>query len=153
MRKIKINWNGFLKIAVEEYPKEACAFLFAERPYSDNEEWVVFPVKNISENPENEWKPDRKEMQKVKQMAKLLNLVKIGNIHTHPYPADILFDKKYLSGFIHPSVTDLKFASRFNDIVRGIILVSKDSIHGVRFHDMFDNEIEIYSYALDEVSK
>jgi len=93
----EISWNGFLKIAVDEYPKEACAFLFAEKPYSPDEKWHVYPVTNISENPLEEWIPDRKEMAKAKKKARDFGFVKIGNIHTHPYPQDEEYQEEVYS--------------------------------------------------------
>ena len=136
---MKINWNGFLIEAVENYPKESCAFLFSRKPYSLEEEWFVFSVKNISQNPEEEWIPDIKEMQKVKSKAIKLGLVKIGNVHTHPYGINE-------GGYVEiskPSEKDLGFARRHNDIVRIIICCDKKRIYTCYTHDKFDNKIEI----------
>ena len=106
----KIVWNGFLKAAVENYPNESCAFLFSHAPYTDHEEWWVFPVKNVSENPREEWIPDKKEMLKVKKEARTLGFVKIGNIHTHPYPKNKKYDEDFMKEFIQPSNKDLMYA-------------------------------------------
>ncbi len=139
-KKIKIHWNGFLEHAKKEYPDEACAFLFSKKPYSSSEEWFVFKVKNASPTPENRWIPDRKEMLKVKARALKQGLVKIGNIHTHP----CLVKEIDMPDDLHlPSETDLKFARRFNDVVRGIIVVMVDGISEPHFHDKFGNEINV----------
>lgn len=134
---MKIHWNGFLEKAVKEYPKEACAFLFSKEPYSINEEWFVFPVKNVAENPEEQWIPDKKETLKIKNESTKQQLVKIGNIHTH------CLHGENIDEMFKPSNLDLKFAQRFNDIIRGIIVVNKISIFGIMFHDKFGNKIHI----------
>lgn len=134
---IKINWNGFLKKAVDEYPKEACAFLFSRKPYSSEEEWFVFQVKNISEDPDA-WIPNKKDMLKVKAKAIKMGLTKIGNIHSHPHKFGNDMDEEIL-----PSDKDLSFARRFNDIIRGIIVVESDCISRLKFHDKFGNPIDI----------
>lgn len=135
---IKINWNNFLEIAKEEYPKEACAFLFAKNLYSPAEEWFVFPVKNIHENPEEGWLPDKKEMKKAKKEAMKTQLIKIGNIHSHPHHKELDIDEELL-----PSETDLNFAKKYNDIIRGIIVLNKKGVYGTRFHDKIGRKINI----------
>ena len=135
---MKIHWNSFLKKAVEAYPKEACAFLFSKRPYSPEEEWYVCPVDNIADNPEEAWIPDRKQMYKAKAIAIFNKLVKIGNIHSHPY-----IEGHDIEELIQPSKLDLKFARRFNDVIRGIMVVGEGKICGIMFHDKFGNKIDI----------
>lgn len=139
---MKIHWNGFLKIAVEEYPKEACGFLFSKNIYNEKEEWFVFPVKNISKTPENQWIPDKKEMLKAKAKAIKLGLIKIGNVHAHPYLED-KYNEDLMRDIIRPSDLDLSFAKRFNDIVRIILCVGKKAIYDVFVHDKFGNKIDI----------
>ena len=139
---MKINWNNFLKIAVKEYPKEACAFLFSKKPYSNKEEWFVFPIKNISSNPEEEWIPDKKEMLKVKAKAIKLGLVKIGNIHSHPYKEGG-FNEDKMKDIIQPSDKDLLFARKFNDVIRIIVCVGNKAIYDTFVHDKFGNKIDI----------
>ncbi len=138
LTKIGIHWNGFLEIARKEYPKEACAFLFSKQPYSLEEEWFVFPVKNISDRPEKSWIPERRDMIKAKNKAIKLGLTHIGNIHTHPYNNKGDIDYQFL-----PSGLDLKFARRFNNIIRGILVVDKTVIYGIKFHDKFGENIHI----------
>ena len=135
---MKIHWNGFMKSVVDEYPREVCAFLFSRSPYSYDEEWFVFQVKNISEIPAEEWIPDKNEMHRVKAKAIKMGLTKIGNIHSHPFIEGYLIEN-----VIGPSKKDLQFARRFNDIIRGILVVSKEAIYGIRFHDKFGNQIPI----------
>lgn len=130
---IEIHWNGFIKLACEAYPKEACAMLYAKKPFATDQEWFVFPIKNVHPNPEEGWIPDKAELSKLKQKTDKMGLVKIGNVHSHPYTtAD---DDK------NPSDTDLKFARKFNDIVRGILVVDNEGIYGHCWHDKFGNEI------------
>jgi len=135
----KIHFNGFLKKAVEEYPKEVCAFLFSKKPYSNEEEWFCFPVLNIDPHPEEGWMPDKKETQKIKQEARKKGLVKIGNIHTHP----IIKGEEFHEDYFLPSERDLTFAKKYGDIIRGIIVVDSKAIYGIKFHDMFGNKLDI----------
>lgn len=139
---MKINFNGFLKIAVESFPNEACGMLYSKNPYSDEEEWFVFNCKNISKTPKNEWIPDKKELAKIKRQADKLKLIKIGNIHTHPYYGnDKLEDLDY---YVQPSKKDLYYANKFRDLVRIILLVKKDGGIMAQFiHDKFGNKINI----------
>mgnify|MGYP001616375744 CR=1 FL=1 len=128
-----IFWNGFLKHAAKEYPKEACAFLFSKLPYSQEEEWFVFAVKNIAENPKEAWIPDKQEMLKIKAKSIKLGLVKIGNVHTHPYSKEWgVFNEDTMKEIIQPSDIDLKFARKFNDVVRIIVCIDDKAVYGFR---------------------
>lgn len=139
-----IHWNDFLEHSLKEYPKESCGFLFSKMPYSEHEEWFVFQVKNISDNPENEWIPDKKEMLKVKAKATKLGLVKIGNVHTHPYyPEWKPFNEDKMKEVIQPSEKDLHFARKFNDVVRIIVCIDDKSVYGCYVHDKFGNKIDM----------
>ena len=142
----KIHWNGFLKHATQEYPKEACGFLFSKMPYSEHEEWFVYQVKNIADNPEEAWIPDRKEMLKVKAKATKLGMVKIGNVHTHPFQKDWKNVDDFMTvvdEIIKPSEKDLHFARKFNDVVRIIVCVDDKYAYGTYIHDKFGNKLEI----------
>lgn len=140
----KIHWNGFFKHAVEEYPKEACAFLFSKKPYSEGEEWFVFSVKNVADDPEGAWEPDKQEMLKVKSKATKLGLVKIGNIHSHPYYKEWKpFDEDKMKEIIQPSDKDLRFARKFNDVVRIIVCVDDEAVYDTFVHDKFGNKIDL----------
>lgn len=143
---MKIDWNNFLRIAVDEFPKEACGFLFSKKPYDSEEEWVVFPVKNVSETPNEEWIPDKTQMSRIKSNANKLRLVLIGNVHTHPY------NKEYgdYDVQVQPSEEDLKFARKHNDIVRIILCVSDKMIHKILVHDKFGEEIDVSLGGLNE---
>jgi len=66
-------------------------------------------------------------------------LVKIGNIHTHPIIKGDGFHEEYFE----PSERDLKFAQKYGDIVRGIIVIDSEAIYGIKFHDMFGNKLNI----------
>jgi len=136
---MKLHLNGMLKHAVESWPNEVCAFLFSNGPYSSDEEWHAFIVKNASDDPENRWIPDRKEMLTVKAKAIKLGLTKIGNIHSHPVQGDYDWRGEYLL----PSDDDLKFARRFNDTIRGIMAVDENGVLGFRFHDKFGRVVDI----------
>ena len=125
---VDIDWNNFIKIACENHPKESCAFLFAKTPFQITEKWFVFPVDNVSDSPLESWVPDKKQMQQVKRKAKKAGLTKIGNVHSHPLPDNfknlaIDAQEKTIEYFKQPSEMDLKFASKHNDIVRGILVV------------------------------
>lgn len=135
---MEIEWNGFLKKAVESFPKETCAFLFSSKPYSPEEKWIVFPVRNVCETPLTGWIPCKAETNKIKQKATKMGLVKIGNIHTHPITPGDDIEESFL-----PSDTNLRYARRFNDIIRGIIVVDNKAIYGIKLHDKFGNPIPI----------
>lgn len=140
---MKIKFNGFIKIAINNYPNEVCGMLYSKNLYSDAEEWVVFPCANISENPINEWIPDSKELNKIKKQADELKLIKIGNIHSHPYNGDDDLDE--MDECVKPSEKDLMYARKFRDLVRIILLVKeKGGIMNSFIHDKYGNKIDIY---------
>jgi proteasome lid subunit RPN8/RPN11 len=135
---MKISWNGFLKHAVQQYPKEACAFLFSNRPYHPDEEWHVFTVGNVSLTPETNWNPDAKDMQRAKQKAVRLGLTKIGNVHSHPVKSSDDIEQ-----YLIPSDLDLVFARKFNDVIRVILAVGPDAVFGASLHDKYGVKIPI----------
>jgi proteasome lid subunit RPN8/RPN11 len=138
--KVTVEWNGFIKICCEAYPEERAAFLYADKPFSGEERWTAFPVKNVSEDPENSWIPDKKDMARIKREAKKLKLTQIGNVHSHPFLES--FTGEDLK---QPSDVDLRFARRFNDTIRGILVVDKTHVYDIYWHDQFNNQIEIYA--------
>lgn len=143
MRTIKIEFSGFLKKAIKGYPFEICGMLYAKNLYSDDEEWKIFNCENISENQTEEWIPDTKELVKIKKIADQEGFIKIGNIHTHPYEGNFTIEE--MNECVKPSEKDLYYARKFRDLVRIIILVSKNSgIMGQFIHDKFGNEIKVY---------
>ena len=143
--EMRIYFNGFVERAMSECPNEACGFIFSHKPYGPEEEWHVFPVKNISETSEIAWDPDKKELQRVKKQALKSELTLIGNIHSHPYHGHKFNN---IGDLLLPSKTDLKFARKYNDIIRGILVVSKTKVYGIKFHDKFGNIISIQGKAI-----
>jgi len=137
---IIIHWNGFFQHAWIKYPKEVCGFLFTNKPYSEDEEWYVYKVKNVSKDPTMSWIPDRTQMLKVKQFATKKKLTKLGNIHSHCVMHSLQIEINQQS---KPSDTDLKYARKFNDIVRGIIVVNAKQLLNVIFHDKYGKKIDI----------
>jgi proteasome lid subunit RPN8/RPN11 len=136
--KIKIHWNEFIEIAKTNLPKESCAMLFTRFPYTKREEWFVVPIKNSSENPIEEWDFDKTELTRAKLLAKRNQMVRIGNVHVHPF----INEKNFISACM-PSELDLKYAKKYNDLVRGIIHLSKKEVLEIYFHDMYGNKIEV----------
>ncbi|MCJ7817015.1 MAG: hypothetical protein MUP55_04120 [Candidatus Aenigmarchaeota archaeon] len=162
----RIDWSGFLEHAKEKFPEEVCGFLFAKNPYTQNERWMVATVDNVADDPRQAWQPDKKQMAEVKSCAKTARFTKIGNVLSHPCKTELEFyqmveehEKKeygkieaeleqmmyelYIIEVIQPSEKDLHYARRFNDVARGIVAVSSEGIHAIRFHDQFNNEIAI----------
>jgi len=145
---IDIQWNNFLKICCDNYPEESCAFLFARTPFKLVEEWYVFPVDNVAQDKTKLWIPDKKQLQKVKRWAKANGLTKIGNIHSHPANLEGLSEsekEKHIEFHNNPSDTDLKYARKHNDVVRGILVVDDKGVYAHCFHDQFGNKLsDIY---------
>lgn len=148
-RLIQIHWNGFIKQCCEKYPEECCAFLFANKPFSKTEEWFVFPVDNIIEDKTQRWKPDWKQLQKIKREAKEKKLTKIGNIHSHPLPKTAKPIDNNIEYMRHPSPLDLRYARKHNDTIRGILVVNKTAVLGFLFHDQFGEPVDLYLNGLD----
>ena len=139
---IDIEWNNFLKICCDNYPEESCAFLYAKIPFHITEKWFVFPVDNVAEDKKEGWLPDKKQMAKIKRKARFLGLTKIGNIHSHPLPENFKdFDtssrEKIIDYHKQPSDVDLKYAKKYNNIVRGILVIDSKRIYAYCFHDQF----------------
>ena len=85
-----------------------------------------------------------KEMQKVKNKAIKLGLVKIGNVHTHTYYDEWKpYNEDKMREIIQPSEKDLAFARKHNDIIRIIVCVDDKEDYGCYIHDKFGNEIDI----------
>jgi proteasome lid subunit RPN8/RPN11 len=143
-RNIKVDFHGWLRYALEEYPNEACGFLYSEHPYDlEREVWHIFPCENIAEDRTNEWKPNTKMLAHIKKKAVESKLVKIGNVHTHPLPMTAQAIDDNIEFMRFPSQKDLMFARKFGDIVRGIFIVGEGKILGYRFHDMHGNHIPV----------
>ena len=118
-----------------------------------------FPIGNAHENPQEGWIPDKKELAKIKIKTDKLDLVKIGNVHSHPMPNKKDYDDYMVSGkrlsdfddqvdmweeFGSPSDMDLKYARKFNDIIRGILVVDDLGVYHHVWHDKFGNRIKLY---------
>ena len=117
------SWNNFLSsITKPNTYDESCAWLFWDKPFCADHKVYVFPVHNVGlkgESAQVSFQPERREFQKVKETTKKLKLTKIGNVHTHVLTiADLP-----ISAECYPSETDLKYAQKFNDIIRGIVTV------------------------------
>jgi proteasome lid subunit RPN8/RPN11 len=138
---IKINWNGFIETAMKNLPNESCGVLFSKFPYTEKEEWHLFYVPNSSDEPTTNWCFEKSALNKVKAFAKKNGLVRIGNIHTHPYLGEE--DGADFVTSVEPSDTDLWYAKKYNDVVRGIVLLDKTNVHDMYFHDMFGNKINL----------
>lgn len=132
--------DNFISHARKQFPNEAAGFLFSKNLYSPQEEWLILPVGNISESPQDSWFPDKKDMLKAKKEATNKGFIKIGNIHTHPCPVGTFDDWEQL---VQPSDKDLMFARKFNDIVRIILLLDKTALLACFVHDKFGNEIKV----------
>jgi len=146
---IDIHWNGFIKQCCENYPEESCAYLFAKTPFNLNEEWFVFPIDNVAEDKNIQWQPDIKQLRKVKKMAKEMGLTRIGNIHSHPLSSVFPTREENIEDAKYPSDKDIKYAQKFNDVIRGILVVNNEGVYAHTFHDQFGKIIDIY---LEEIN-
>jgi len=143
------SWKAFLRLAVEpgKY-EESCAWLFCDKPFCDDHTVYVFPVKNIGlkgYTTRESFAPEKKSFQQVKKIAKKKQLTKIGLVHTHVLASGEEPDDMDYDDFVLPSDEDLKFARRFNNVIRGIVMVvfAKDGQKGILWnvvwHDQFGN--------------
>jgi len=145
MTTMKIHWNGFIKQCCEAHPHEACAVLYIKHPFTKGQELFVFPITNVHGSPEEGWNFDSKELARAKREAQKLGLVKIGNVHSHPLAPgqrDLGIDAWRVIGL--PSNTDLMFAKKYSDVLRGILVVDKKGIYHHTWHDKYGNLVELY---------
>jgi len=144
-----IEWNGFLETIVKpsRSKQESCAWIFAD---IKRDMWSVFEVKNVGlpigymyygeEATRYTFAPDKKDFARVKRLARKLKLTRLGNVHTHIVIGD---DKEELEFQLRPSITDLAYARRYNNVVRAVIVVhfpdrrSKGKIYGIVWHDQY----------------
>ena len=146
-----IKFNGFLKKCVDSYPNEVVGCLFTENPYTDVEQWVLIPMKNVHKKPDNNFKIDDKEWREVMKKAKSEHWNYIGSIHTHPYPQDIEFDEGMLQRKLLPSKKDIRSAVTRDLIVTGIIVCNDKAIYDIRFHKPYNTEkVEIELMSFDK---
>jgi len=151
--KIRINWHGFIKevLKPENEDHELCAWLFSSHPYGSHEEWHVLRVKEVPKDWDGDgfyegWAPDKKDLARVKKLARLNGWTCIGTVHTHPI-GQFWCRKEDMAKAIAvesvPSEVDLKFQRRFNQIIRGILVVNyfedPPKIEAIVWHDQYGN--------------
>jgi len=152
------SWKAFLESVCEPNPRleESCAWLFCDKPFSDDHTVYVFPIKNIGLKelgPSESFAPDKEDYARVKAISKERKLTRIGNVHTHVCSSwpDPIAEEKHL-----PSDLDLKYARRFNSIIRGIVTVrfpskkGKGKIVAILWHDQFGNilKTDFFDYSI-----
>jgi len=158
IRDVK-SWGAFEDLVTKprQY-QESCGWMFIDRPFCSDHRVFLYPVKNMGRKGFSTFEsfaPDKREFQRVKEVAKKMGLTRVGNVHTHvivsSYIAEEHEELPYVDNWeelieskVHlPSKDDLRFARRFNDILRGVITVffSKDGekgqIYARVFHDQF----------------
>lgn len=141
-----INWNGFLEIIVDQSrsSQESCAWIFVD---IKSNIWYIFEVKNIGlskyfgeEATRISFAPDKKDFARVKRLARKKKLTRMGNVHTHVVIGDDIEELKFQ---FQPSITDLEYARKYNDIVRAVIVInfpdkqSKGKIYGIVWFDQY----------------
>ncbi len=136
-----VAWNGFVALAINSYPKEACGMLYAHKPYTDEEYWVIMPCENIAEDPENMWVPDKRSITRARKLSREQGLTKIGNVHSHPFPRNLDETQETIKDLVQPSEMDLKYAKKFGDVVRIILLVDGKKVLASHVHDPYGNNI------------
>jgi len=129
----KTSWLNFVKeITKPNNYEETCAWLYIDTPFESNYKIYVYPVKNIGlpgESTRDTFSPDKKDFRRVKKEITKLGLTKIGNLHTHVLsPKDWWLKQNSpvqtdIDAFSLPSGRDLKFARKFNDVLRGILTI------------------------------
>lgn len=136
----RIRWNGFLENIVKRSRElqESCAWIFVDMK---NDIWNVMEVKNIGlkgKPIEHTFAPEKKDFARVKRIARKNRWTRIGNIHTH-----VVKTRREAYYQLRPSDADLKYARRYNDVVRGIIVVQftndliKGKIYGIIWIDQY----------------
>jgi len=158
---IKIEWNGFLEKVTKKsrIKQESCAWIFSENPFSSDDTWHVFEVKNIGlkdYGADFSFAPDKNDFQRIKKLARKMKLTRIGNIHTHNV---IGLNMREVDAQREPSDLDLKYARRYNDIIRGIIVVvfpnkkENGKIHDIIWHDQYGHISDLTFDLTNEWSK
>jgi len=147
-----ILWNCFLDniIKPERANQESCAWIFANLL---EDVWYVKEVKNIGlkhlgdtveERIRHSFAPDKNEFAKVKRWARKHGLTRIGCVHTHVVHSSNKYEIEYQ---LHPSEPDLKYARKFGDIIRAVIVVSypvkgkEGKISGIIWFDQYGNDL------------
>ena len=122
-RYTKINWNDFLITIIKKSRKdqESCAWIFVD---IKNDEWNIIEVKNVGltgQSKRHTFAPDKKDFAKAKRLARKNGWTRIGCVHTH-----VVNNDEEAEYQMRPSEADLKYARKFNDIIRGIVVVKFD---------------------------
>ena len=141
--RLRINWNDFPEIAMQEYPCEAGGMLYAKRPFSEEQELYVFPVRNVSDEPETHYLPDDEEIVRIAREAEERGLVKLGNVHSHPLPYGVQDKDSAVEWYGRPSETDIQNAGALNDVLRGIVVADKDGVYKGSWYDKHGNTYNI----------
>lgn len=162
---MRIDWHGFLDIIVlpERSKQESCAWLFSESPFSPFDTVHAVEVKNVGLKSHEydlntSFAPDKKDFAKVKKAAKESKYTRLGNVHTHVVvgtdpKGNVDMAKIELQR--GPSEDDLKFARKFNDVIRGVIVVVFNKpgetgvIDSVVWHDQFGKELDLNMEAVE----
>ncbi len=139
-----INWNGFLETIRQpsRAKQESCAWIFVDMKTGI---WNILKVKNIGLKDmsiRHSFAPDKKDFAKIKRIAKKNKWTRIGCVHTH-----VVTDVTHagLEHQMQPSEPDIKYAKKYNDIVRIIIVVGflgktlKGRIYGIIWFDQYGN--------------
>jgi hypothetical protein len=144
-----VGMADFIKEAQTTYPMEQAAWVYTEHPYMSDELWHIIPLKTIGADFDNDgfdegWKPDIQDKNRVTRLAKKEKWAKLGTIHTHPlgdeWAAHDFCDSTETAWA--PSEMDLKYAQRFRDIVRMILVLDRGrQPTSLTVHDMFGNTI------------
>jgi len=95
--------------------------------------------------------PDKKDFARIKRKARSQKLTRIGNVHTHVVIGsyDCCIDEKEIKNQLRPSDTDLKYARKFNDIIRAVIVVyyprvgEKGKIRGIIWFDQYGSKLNV----------
>ena len=119
-----------------DYPNEAIALIYTEKPYTDNEVWHIIPMKNIAKKPDNNFKIEDKESRELFKYSRDLGWHFIGSIHSHPYPKG-KFSEEILQYKLLPSKKDLRSSKSRDLIVTAIIVCDNKAIYDIRFHNPF----------------
>ena len=145
---LRIEWHGFLEDCAKEKEHEICAWLYSDKPYGVNETWHMFRVKEVPTDWDKDgfaegFMPDVKDLARVGRLAKKERLVHLGNVHTH-----LITKAWHARGFSvdvesakSPSHTDLSYAAKYRDVVRGIVVVGDEGVVRVRFCGTYDTYI------------
>jgi len=147
-----ILWHGFLDniLEPERANQESCAWIFADLIA---DVWHVLEVKNVGlkhlgdtveKRIRHSFAPDKNSFAKAKRWARKQGLTRIGCVHTHVVHGS---SKREIEYQLNPSEADLKYARKYGDIVRAVIVVSyptrggKGILSGIIWFDQYGNDL------------